>query len=99
MQYPNRRYGKKIRTFPESETLACYTLICCGNAGDPIGLFRVHLKSMVYKRYKARKPEAKGRESDGGIVLMKLGNADGGKASHQISPLIGTHLLHAEVGK
>ena len=29
---------------------------------------------------------------------MKLGNADGGKASYQLSPLLGTHLLHTEVG-
>ncbi|MDF9761068.1 hypothetical protein OKW24_002841 [Peribacillus simplex] len=29
---------------------------------------------------------------------MKLGNADGGKASYQLSPLLGTHLLHAVVG-
>ena len=28
---------------------------------------------------------------------MKLGNADGGKASTKLSPLLGTHLLHAEV--
>lgn len=38
------------------------------------------------------------RESDSSIVPMKLGNADGGKASYQLSPLIGTHLLHTEVG-
>jgi hypothetical protein len=29
---------------------------------------------------------------------MKLGNADGGKASYQLTPLLGTHLLHTEVG-
>jgi hypothetical protein len=29
---------------------------------------------------------------------MKLGNADGGKASYQLSPLVGKHLLHTEVG-
>ncbi|MEC1526193.1 hypothetical protein P9D43_29840 [Neobacillus niacini] len=29
---------------------------------------------------------------------MKLGNADGGKASYQLSPLLGAHLLHTEVG-
>jgi hypothetical protein len=29
---------------------------------------------------------------------MKLGNADGGKASYQLPPLLGTHLLHTEVG-
>jgi RNA-directed DNA polymerase len=29
---------------------------------------------------------------------MKLGNADGGKASYQLSPLLGKHLLHTEVG-
>ena len=29
---------------------------------------------------------------------MKLGNADGGKASYQLSPLTGTHFLHTEVG-
>jgi hypothetical protein len=28
---------------------------------------------------------------------MKLGNADGGKASYQLSPLLETHLLHSEV--
>ncbi len=33
------------------------------------------------------------------LVPMKLGNADGGKASYQLSPLLGTHLLHTEVGK
>lgn len=38
------------------------------------------------------------RESDSSIVPMKLGNADGGKASYQLSPLLGTHLLHTEVG-
>jgi hypothetical protein len=38
------------------------------------------------------------RESDSSVVPMKLGNADGGKASYQLSPLIGTHLLHSEVG-
>ena len=39
-----------------------------------------------------------GRESDSSVVPMKLGNADGGKASYQLSPLLGKHLLHAEVG-
>jgi hypothetical protein len=38
------------------------------------------------------------RESDSSVVPMKLGNADGGKASYQLSPLLGTHLLHTEVG-
>jgi len=36
------------------------------------------------------------RESDSSVVLM--GNADGGKASYQLSPLLGEHLLHTEVG-
>jgi hypothetical protein len=39
------------------------------------------------------------RESDSSVVPMKLGNADGGKASYQLSPLLGTHLLHTEVGE
>ena len=39
-----------------------------------------------------------GRESDSSVVPMKLGNADGGKASYQLSPLVGKHLLHTEVG-
>jgi hypothetical protein len=39
-----------------------------------------------------------GRESDSSVVPMKLGNADGGKASYQLLPLLGTHLLHTEVG-
>lgn len=38
------------------------------------------------------------RESDSSVVPMKSGNADGGKASYQLSTLLGTHLLHAEVG-
>ncbi|MFT4416610.1 hypothetical protein ACLM5H_22355, partial [Fredinandcohnia humi] len=38
-------------------------------------------------------------ESDSSVVPMKLGNADGGKASYQLSPLLGTNLLHTEVGK
>lgn len=38
------------------------------------------------------------RESDSSVVPMKLGNADGGKASYQLSPLLGKHLLHTEVG-
>jgi hypothetical protein len=38
------------------------------------------------------------RESDSSVVPMKLGNADGGKASYQLSTLIGKHLLHSEVG-
>lgn len=38
------------------------------------------------------------RESDSSVVPMKLGNADGGKAATKLSPLLGTHLLHAEVG-
>jgi hypothetical protein len=38
------------------------------------------------------------RESDSSVVPMKLGNADGGKASYQLSPLVGNHLLHTEVG-
>ena len=38
------------------------------------------------------------RKSDSSVVPMKLGNADGGKASYQLSPLIGKHSLHAEVG-
>ena len=58
----------------------------------------VFSKSMAYKRYKARKPNAKGRKSDSGIVPMKLGNSDGGKARYQLLPLIGKHLLHTEVG-
>jgi hypothetical protein len=37
--------------------------------------------------------------SDSSVVPMKLGNADGGKASYQLSPLLETHLLHTEVGK
>jgi hypothetical protein len=65
-------------------TLARYTLICYGNSGDPAGLFRPNgLESMVDKRYKARKPNANGRESDSSVVPMKSGNADGGKASYQ----------------
>ncbi len=35
---------------------------------------------------KARKPNA-GRESDSSVVPMKLGNADGGKASYQVTTL------------
>ena len=38
------------------------------------------------------------RESDSSVVPMKLGNADGGKAATKLSPLLGTHLLHSEVG-
>ena len=38
------------------------------------------------------------RESDSSVVLMKLGNADGGKAATKLSPLLGTHLLHSVVG-
>jgi len=38
------------------------------------------------------------RESDSSVVPMKLGNVDGGKASYQSLPLLGTHLLHTEVG-
>jgi hypothetical protein len=38
-----------------------------------------------------------GRESDSSVVPMKLGNADGGKASYQLPPLLGSHLLHSEV--
>jgi hypothetical protein len=38
-----------------------------------------------------------GRESDSSVVPMKLGNADGGKASYQLPPLLGTRLLHTEV--
>ena len=55
-------------------------------------------KSMVYKRYKVRKPNA-GRKSDSGIVPMKSGNSDGGKARYQLLPSIGKHLLHTEVGR
>ena len=39
-----------------------------------------------------------GRESDSSVVPMKLGNANGGKASYQLLALLGTHLLHTEVG-
>ncbi|GEM_PF-3342554 len=39
------------------------------------------------------------RESDSSVVPMKLGNADGGKASYQLSLLLGKHLLHTEVGR
>lgn len=38
-----------------------------------------------------------GRESDSGIVPMKSGNSDGGKARYQLLPLIGKHSLHTEV--
>ncbi|MBA9028841.1 hypothetical protein HNP81_004162 [Peribacillus huizhouensis] len=38
------------------------------------------------------------RESDSSVVPMKLGNTDGGKASYQLSPLLGTHLLHTMIG-
>jgi len=38
------------------------------------------------------------RESDSSVVPMKLGNADEGKAAIKLSPLLGIHLLHAEVG-
>ncbi|ARK29643.1 hypothetical protein BkAM31D_07095 [Halalkalibacter krulwichiae] len=37
------------------------------------------------------------RESDSSVVPMKLGNADGGKAATLLPPLLGKHLLHAEV--
>jgi hypothetical protein len=37
------------------------------------------------------------RESDSSLVPMKLGNADGGKTSYQLSPLLGKHLLHSEL--
>lgn len=77
--------------------MARYTQICYGNPGDPTGLFDFCSKSMEYKRYKARKPNANGRKSDSGIVPMKLGNADGGKARYRLLPFIGTHLLHTEV--
>ena len=39
-----------------------------------------------------------GRESDSSVVPMKLGNANGGKASYQLLALLGTHLLYTEVG-
>ena len=38
------------------------------------------------------------RELDSSVVPMKLGNADGGKASYQLSHLVGKHFLHTEVG-
>ncbi len=38
------------------------------------------------------------KESDSSVVPVKLGNANGGKAVTKLSPLLGTHLLHAEVG-
>lgn len=51
------------------------------------------LQAIISKETKCRC-----RESDSSVVPMKLGNADGGKASYQLSPLLGTHLLHTEVG-
>ena len=79
--------------------MARLTLIRYGNSGDPIGLFDFFFsKCMDYKRYKVRKPNA-GRKSDSGIVPMKSGNSDGGKARYQLLPSIGKHLLHTEVGR
>ncbi|WP_169803745.1 hypothetical protein [Neobacillus niacini] len=47
---------------------------------------------------KSKEAKCRFRESDSSVVPMKLGNADGGKASYQLSPLLGAHLLHTEVG-
>lgn len=38
------------------------------------------------------------RKSDGSVVPMKLGNANGGKALTSLLPSKGKHLLHTEVG-
>jgi len=46
----------------------------------------------------SKETKSRCRESDSSVVPMKLGNADGGKAGYQLSPLLGTHLLHSEVG-
>ena len=70
------RNGEDCGTFPESETLACYTQWNYGNPGGPEALDRVWRN----KRYKARKPNGVG-ESDCRIVPKKPGNAGGGKAA------------------
>ncbi|KMY50199.1 hypothetical protein AC625_12375 [Peribacillus loiseleuriae] len=46
----------------------------------------------------SKKAKCHCRESDSSVVPMKLGNADGGKAATKLSPLLGAHLRHAEVG-
>lgn len=76
--------------------MARHTLIWYGNSGDPTGLFYIEeygVQAIISKEAKCRC-----RESDSSVVPMKLGNADGGKAATKLSPLLRTHLLHAEVG-
>lgn len=60
-------------------------------------------RSFLEKEYgvqaiQSKETKRRYRESDSSVVPMKLGNADGGKASYQLSPLLGKHLLHTEVG-
>ncbi len=45
---------------------------------------------------KSKETKCRCRESDSSVVPMKLGNADGGKASYQLSALVGKQLLHTE---
>jgi len=66
----------EVKVSPGSMTLACMTLCPHGNLGDPALAFRK--ESMPNNRKKGGR-QTECRESDRLIVLMKAGNAAGGK--------------------
>lgn len=66
----------EVEVSPGSMTLACMTLCRHGNSGDPALAFCK--ESMPDNRKKGGR-QTKRRESDRLIVLMKVGNAAGGK--------------------
>ena len=65
--------------------------------GRPYRSF-LFLEEYGLQAIKSKETKCRCRESDSSVVPMKLGNADGGKAATQLSPLLETHLLHTEVG-
>jgi len=66
-----------------------------GNSGDPTGLYL--LEKYGVQAIKSKETKCRCREADSSVVPMKLGNADGGKASYQLLPLLVTNLLHTKV--
>jgi hypothetical protein len=66
--------------------------------GRPYRSFFFFFEEYGVQAIKSKETKCRCRESDSSVVPMKLGNANGGKAATQLSPLLETHLLHTEVG-
>jgi hypothetical protein len=69
--------GKGVSASSGSVTMACLTLGLCGNPGGPAFL----PERGVCRTTEEGERQMRRRESDGSIVLLRAGNAAGGKGA------------------